>query len=193
LRDALTQLSGQMGVTFDPTTVGLAMVMRDSVGPDVRNTPVYQNLFSTSVSQQVDAIGVPPVTEEFAEMVRQIQRDESSVSAAEVREISVRDQMSRLGVLARNFLIAQGRSGEITNSAVGDIKTLFQAVLDGSQVAQATVSDVLGQDARKIAAEYLQGEDLPGTFDARLPSTTESDQKPEGKVVPPFGPRSRPK
>ena len=192
LRDALTQLSGQMGVTFDPTTVGLAMVMRDSVGPDVRNTPVYQNLFSTSVSKQVDAIGVPPVTEEFAEMVRQIQRDESTFTPAQVREIAVRDQMSRLGVLARNFLIAQGRSGEITNSAVGDIKILFQAVIDGSEVAQATVSQVLGQDARKIAADYLQGGDLPGTFDARLPSTTESDA-PVGKVVQPFGPRSRPK
>ena len=194
LRDALTQLSGQMGVTFDATTVGLAMVMRDSIGPDVRNTPVYQNLFSTSVSQQVDAIGVPPVTEEFSDMARQVQRDESTFSAAQIREIAVRDQMSRLGVLARNFLIARGRSGEITNSAVGDINTLFQAVLDNDPVAQATVSQVLGQDARKIAADYLQGGDLPGTFDARLPSTTESSPKPapRGKPVPPFGPRSRP-
>lgn len=166
LRDALAQLSGQMGVTFDPATVGLAMVMRDSVGPDVRNTPVYQSLFSTSVSQQIDAIGIPPVTEEFQDMVRRINDDEISVS--KIREVSVRDQMSRLGVLARNYLIARGRGGEITNNAVGDISTLFQAVLDSDPVAQAAVSQVLGQDARKVAAGYLQGEELPGTYDARM-------------------------
>ena len=166
LRDALAQLSGQMGVTFDPATVGLAMVMRDSVGPDVRNTPVYQSLFSTSVSQQIDAIGIPPVTEEFQDMVRRVNDDE--ISVGRIREVSVRDQMSRLGALARHYRIARGRGGEITNNAVGDISTLFQAVLDNDPVAQAAVSQVLGQDARKVAADYLQGGELPGTYDARM-------------------------
>ena len=166
LRDALAQLSGQMGVTFDPATVGLAMVMRDSVGPDVRNTPVYQSLFSTSVSQQIDAIGVPPVTEEFQDMARRA--SDEDITSGELRDVSLRDQMARLGTLARNYLIARGRGGEITNNAVGDISTLFQAVLDNDPVAQAAVSQVLGQDARKVAADYLQGGDLPGTFDPRI-------------------------
>ena len=103
-------------------------------------------------------------------MARRVNDDE--ISVGKIREVSVRDQMSRLGTLARNYLIARGRGGEITNNAVGDISTLFQAVLDNDPVAQAAVSQVLGQDARKVAAEYLQGGELPGTFDARMEQGT---------------------
>ena len=127
LQTTLSNISSSMGVNFDPSTVGLALVARDGQHPDVMASPFMQTLRMEAGATQSAKITDPGPSDDMKDLIQR-RRNGESISKAEERRIVIADQRSRLIAIANDF--ARERPGQsIPRGPFGEVQVLLEAAL----------------------------------------------------------------
>ncbi len=172
LRDSLTGLASQIGVNFDAETVGLAMVARDTFGPDARSMPIFQALKAEIQASQTTGFKVPDNIPEYDA----VERNPEDYTPEQRLEATKSDMRFKLDAAARYFMGKQG--GANPAETMVNIRVLLQAVKDGNTTATSIATEVLGGvDAMKTAEKFLASGELPATFSRNVQDQDRLEQK----------------
>ena len=175
LRDSLSGLLAQIGVNFDADTVGLAMVARDTFGPDARSMPIFQAVKAETRTGQTLGFELPRNLPEY----EAAENDPESYTPEERKSAREANMKFHLNAAAQHFM---GQQGGTPGDTMMNIRLLLQAVSDGNTVATSLATDVLGaEDAMLTARRFLESGILPETFSRAM---QDQDRLEEVRATP---------